>query len=124
MKSGIKSHHEIASGVFLHAFARLDPIALGIAIGCWCAVTLLGVTWLLVFHIDSPAMRFFALLAHYLPGFTVTWQGGVLGLLYGFVIGLALGWGFAQVRNFTVRLYIAVAKLKAAFSLLSERLDQ
>jgi hypothetical protein len=124
MKSSIKSHREIASRVFLHAFARLDPIALGIAIGCWCGLGLLGATWLLVLRIDSPAVPFLALLAHYLSGFTVTWQGGVLWLFYGFVIGLALGWGFAQARNFAVRLYIAVAKLKAAFLLLSERLDQ
>jgi hypothetical protein len=56
MKSSIKSHREIASRVFLHAFARLDPIALGIAIGCWCGLGLLGATWLLVLRIDSPAV--------------------------------------------------------------------
>jgi ABC-type proline/glycine betaine transport system permease subunit len=124
MNSSIKSSHETASRVFLHAFARLDAVALGVAVGCWSGTVLLGATWLLALRNDSPAVPALALLANYLPGFTVTWQGGVLGLLYGFVIGLTLGWAFARLRNLAVRLYFGIAKLKAAFSLLAERLDQ
>ncbi len=124
MKSIVKSSHETARSVFLHAFARLDALALGVALGCWSGLLLLGSTWFLVLRGGSSAVSFFALLANYFPGYTVTWQGGAAGLIYGFLTGFTVGWGFARLRNLAVRLYVALAKLKAAYSMLAERIDQ
>ena len=39
------------------------------------------------------------LLNNYLPGYTVTWGGAVLGLIYGLLIGGAVGWLLAFVYN-------------------------
>lgn len=108
----------------LHAFARMDAVAMGISIGCWGGLLLCGVTWLLVHHGDPSAVTLLALLSQYFPGFKVSWQGGLMGLLYGFLTGFALGWGYGVLRNLAVRLYVALAKLKAALMLLTEKLDQ
>lgn len=39
------------------------------------------------------------LLGNYLPGYSVTWPGAVIGLLYGAAIGGAGGWSLARIYN-------------------------
>ena len=39
------------------------------------------------------------LLKQYLPGYSVSWGGSFLGLLYGFIIGGAVGWAIALIYN-------------------------
>lgn len=46
-----------------------------------------------------------SLLGQYLIGYSVTWAGSVVGLLYGALIGGILGWMIASIYN-------AVAKLR------------
>jgi hypothetical protein len=42
-----------------------------------------------------------AALSTFLPGYEVSWVGGLVGMLYGFVIGGVLGLVFAAIWNFT-----------------------
>ena len=49
--------------------------------------------------------------------------GGVLGLLYGFVAGGALGWTFALLRNTVLLLYIAIVRRRIERDLLRRFLE-
>jgi len=45
-----------------------------------------------------------SLLGQYLIGYSVTWTGSVVGLLYGALIGGIAGWIIARIYNGVVRL--------------------
>ena len=40
-----------------------------------------------------------SLLKQYLPGYSVTWGGAFLGLIYGLVVGAAVGWVISRIYN-------------------------
>lgn len=48
--------------------------------------------------------RHLSLLDQYLIGYSVTWTGSVVGLLYGAIIGAILGWTVAKIYNGVARL--------------------
>jgi hypothetical protein len=72
------------------AFARIDILALAIAAGAVGAFVLfLATAWLLL-RGAPPGVQVGAhlgLLAHFLPGYSVSWGGSMVGLMYGFLIG-------------------------------------
>jgi hypothetical protein len=43
------------------------------------------------------------LLRHYLPGYTVTWPGALLGLVYGAGVGALMGAAIARLYNAVAR---------------------
>jgi hypothetical protein len=43
-----------------------------------------------------------SLLGHYFYGYSVTWQGSLLGLVYGTIAGGLIGWIIGQVYNLVV----------------------
>jgi hypothetical protein len=91
------------------AFARLDVVALAIAVGCVCALGLWAATAILLVKGAPPGVSVgphLALLANYLPGYSVSWPGTVLGLVYGFVIGVALGAAVGAVWNVAHHIYL------------------
>lgn len=45
-----------------------------------------------------------SLLGQYLIGYSVTWTGSVVGLLYGALIGGIVGWAIARIYNGVARL--------------------
>lgn len=92
--------------VLVVAFARLDTVALGVAIG---VVSGLGL-WVaslrtLLMPAASDVRESLALLGNFLPGFEVSWAGAVTGALELGVLGFAVGWMAAGVRNGSLRLY-------------------
>jgi hypothetical protein len=44
------------------------------------------------------------LLGHYFPGYSVTWPGSIVGLLYGAVLGAVIGWAIGRIYNGVVTL--------------------
>jgi hypothetical protein len=42
------------------------------------------------------------LLENYFPGYSVTWRGSVIGLLYGALVGAVVGWVIGAVYNAVV----------------------
>lgn len=71
--------------------ARIDGRAWGIAIGSVFALTLLIATWVLVLRGGPVVGPHLALLGVFLPGYRVTAFGGIVGFVYAFVIGYAVG---------------------------------
>jgi hypothetical protein len=76
------------------AFARIDVVALAIATGVVGAFVLfLATAWLLLrgAPLGAQVGAHLRLLAHFLPGYHVSWGGSMVGLMYGFLIGYCSG---------------------------------
>jgi hypothetical protein len=76
------------------AFARIDIAALAITAGAVGGFVLfLATAWLLLRGAPPGAQvgAHLRLLAHFLPGYSVSWGGSMVGLMYGFLIGFGSG---------------------------------
>ena len=105
------------------AFASLDRVALGLAVGVWGAIAFFLATALLIVKGGAPIGPHLGLLAQYFPGYTVTWTGSLLGLAYGFVSGFAFGWAVAVLRNVLVSVYLHIVNFKTHLSSMDSFLD-
>lgn len=102
--------------LLLKVITRLDKIALGVAVGVLCALTVSGVTAFLIVKGGPVVGPTLALLGQYFIGYTVTPRGCVVGALYGFLTGFLLGWITAAIRNALVAVYVRVAVLRATLA--------
>jgi hypothetical protein len=101
------------------AFARFDLVALAVATGCVCGLGLWAATVVLLLKGAPPGVSVgphLALLAHFLPGYTVSWTGSYLALFYGFLIGVALGGFVAGVWNIVHHAYLVFAVTRRYFA--------
>ena len=60
----------------------------------------------------------FGLLGQFFPFYDVTPIGSLLGLIYGFVTGFLIGWGFAVFRNSIVILSLEAMERRERLQLL------
>jgi hypothetical protein len=81
------------------AFARLDPLALGVAIGAVSGLGIFLATAILLFKGGAVVGPNLSLLKNYLFGFEVTWTGAFIGFLETGLWGFALGFLGAGLRN-------------------------
>ena len=98
-------------------------MALGVASGAVSGVLLFLATVILVLKgglVIGPNLR---LLGQFLPGYSVTPAGSVLGLLYGLGAGFLAGWSFAFLRNVSLFLSLAVLRRRAQLHLLKRFLE-
>ena len=101
------------------AFARFDLVALGIAMGCVGALCLWGATAVLMVKGAPPGAAVgphLALLTNFLPGYSVSWPGSVVGLIYGFFLGLGVGVLIAMVWNVVHHIYLVQAVTRRYFA--------
>jgi hypothetical protein len=92
------------------AFAPLDPLALGLAVGLVSGTGLFVATVVLLLHGGPVVGPTLSLLGHYLLGFEVTWPGAFLGLVEAGAGGFALGCFGAWLRNGIVDAYASLIK--------------
>jgi hypothetical protein len=85
-----------------HIFPRIDPVALGFSVGTTAGVLLFAATLFMVMKDGGIAGPNLALLSNFLLGFTVTFQGAVIGFLDLFILGFFLGSIIAYLRNVAV----------------------
>jgi hypothetical protein len=109
--------------VFAYVFAKVEPVAMGISIGLTAGILLFLATIVLVIRGGPVVGPNLGLLSHYLPGYSVTALGSVLGLLYGFGLGFVVGWGTALLRNMLVLFDVAVLRRRVELGTLSDILD-
>ena len=88
--------------VQLSSLARLNARAWGISFGLLLAIGLLAATWILVAKGGPNVGAHLNLLGVFLPGYSVSWVGGLIGFVYAFVIGYALGRLLGFVYNLQV----------------------
>ena len=80
---------------------RLNAKAWGIATGLLAALSLFFATVFLVVKGGEHVGQHLALLAVYLPGYSVSIAGACVGFIYMFVIGYALGRMIGWIYNYT-----------------------
>lgn len=90
-------------------FSRMDPIALGIAIGMIFGLGLFLATAILLLRGGQIIGPTLSLLEHYLFGFKVSWKGAFLGLIEAGIVGFIFGNLAGRLRN--LGMYIYVSKL-------------
>lgn len=96
--------------------ARVDPLALGVALGIVLGCLVFGATNFLIVKGGDDVGTHLSLLSNYWPGFEVTIAGSLIGALYGAATGFTLGFVTAFLRNTVLRLYLGSVKLWANLS--------
>ena len=96
-------------------FARMDTSAMAIATGVIGGLVLFLMTVVLVIKGSPPGFSVgphLAALSTFMPGYAVSWAGGVVGAVYGFAVGAVAGFVLAVLWNFTHILFIGFAVMK------------
>jgi len=76
---------------------RLNAKALALSIGIlWGTSVFLATAWILLYGSDGKTM---AKLSNFYLGYTVSWGGAFVGLVYGFIDGLIAGFLLAVLYN-------------------------
>jgi hypothetical protein len=96
---------DIEDGLIEEVFARLDPLALGVAVGWVNGLALLLATAILLLKGGEHVGQTLSLLGNYLPGFEVTWAGAAIGCAEVGLTGFALGYVGACLRNWAIQAY-------------------
>ena len=104
-------------------FPRIDGMALGIASGAVSGLLLFLATIILVLKGGPVVGPNLHLLGQFLPGYSLTPAGSVLGLFYGLGVGFLAGWSFAFLRNVSLFLSLAVLRRRAQLQLLKRFLE-
>ncbi len=107
----------------LLAFAPMHRTAMGVATGTVAGGLLFLMTMALVIKGGYPIGPNLGLLGQFLFGYTVTFSGAFVGLLWGFGVGFLLGWGFAVVRNFIVWSWLVLIRSRAEMDEYGDFLD-
>lgn len=104
--------------ILMAAFAKMDPLALGVALGTIWAVLLMFATAVLLVK-GAPAGvevgQHLGLIGVYLPGYEVSWSGAVIGAAYVWIIGGIVGFILAVLWNLTHYLYVTAIVVRSAW---------
>lgn len=113
MKEPSPQNQAILSAVF----AKMDVLALAIAVGVLFALGLFLATAILLLQ-DVPAGYpvgpHLNALQDYLPGYSVSWIGSIAAIPNGFVIGAITGFFVALLWNLSHYLVLATMLIKTA----------
>lgn len=110
--------------VLARVLARLDPVALGAAVGIVAGLSLFLATAVLLLEGGEVVGPNLSLLGQILPGFRVTWRGALVGFAEMLVAGFALGWIAAWLRNRAVLARAQSLSRQARRALEGRVLDQ
>ena len=100
------------------AFCRIDVTAMAIATGTVSGLLLFLATAVLLAKGASPGAEVgphLGLLGIYLPGYSVTMLGALIGTVYGLMLGAIAGMIVAGVWNFTHYLYMTAMVIRASW---------
>jgi protoporphyrinogen oxidase len=98
-QDGKKKTAETLRESITHIFPRLDPVALGFSLGITAGTLIFGATLFLIIKDGGTVGPHLGLLSNFVPGFSVTILGALLGL---FGLGFIFGSIFAYLRNLAV----------------------
>ena len=104
------------TAVLMAAFARVDVIALAVAIGTVFAIGLFLLTTTLLIKGSPPGIPIgtnLGFLGIYLPGYSVSWGGSVIGAAYAWLIGAVSGFVWGVLWNLTHYLYVILVVVRA-----------
>jgi len=96
-------------------FARMDAVAMALAVGAVCALCLCLATAILLFKGAAPGMPIggnLSALGTFLPGYEISWWGAAIGGLYGLFFGSVIGFLLSFFWNLVHVVFIGVAVLR------------
>ena len=106
------------------AFAKLDPFALGVAVGWVSVVGLWLSTAILLLKGGEHVGQTLSLLRNYVPGFEVTWAGAAIGCLEVGLMGFGLGYLGAWLRNLGIQVYAVFVRWRSESGARRHLLDK
>lgn len=109
--------------VIIKALAKLDGLALGIAVGLLFGLVIFLATVVLVLKGGDVIGPNLGLLSNYFIGYEVTFTGSLIGFVYGFVSGFVLGALIAFLRNTVISIYLHLVKLRTSAQAVNDFLD-
>ena len=104
--------------ILMAAFARMDPVALAVALGSVWALMLFTATTILLLKGAPEGGQIgthLNLIGIYLPGYEVTWTGALIGAVYLLLIGAVTGFILAVLWNMTHYLYVIMTVVRSAW---------
>jgi hypothetical protein len=104
------------------AFLPLHKRALGMALGLTLGGLVFLATAVQVLRRPDPEFPLY-LLGEYFYGYTVSWEGALLGLGWGFVMGFVGGWFLAFTRNAVIATIIFLTRTRAELAATRDFLD-
>lgn len=102
-------------------FAPLDKRAFGVAIGTVTGLGIFAVTAIDLLR-GKPWWALW-LLAQYFVGYSLTWKGALIGLLWGFAVGFCAGWFVAFTRNLALAISLFIIRTRAELDTSRDFLD-
>ncbi|HYQ73014.1 MAG TPA: hypothetical protein VET88_13935 [Gammaproteobacteria bacterium] len=114
----MNSSTEMDKAILMAAFAKMDAVALAIALGSIWAFLLMAATAALILKgapEGAEVGTHLGLIGIYLPGYEVSWGGGVIGAVYAWFIGAAIGFVLALLWNLTHYLYVTAIVVRSAW---------
>jgi hypothetical protein len=106
------------------AFARLDPVGLGAALGVLGGALIFLATAILLLKGGVVIGPTLSLLGNYFLGFGVSWPGAFVGLVEGSLGGFALGYVLATSRNWGMAAYAFLLRRRAEAELNRDLLEK
>ena len=104
------------------AFAPLHKRAFGLAVGAASGVLFFLLT--AVYLLRAPAERLpLHLLSEYFYGYTVSWRGAVVSLLWGVAVGFIAGWFIAFCRNLALAISVFITRTRGELDATRDFLD-
>ena len=92
-----------AEGKVLNAAIRVNTIIIAVAMGLLCGAILWSSTAILLLRGGPDVGAHLSLLSVFFPGYSVSWSGAWIGLLWGFVYGalsgIVLYWSYARTLH-------------------------
>lgn len=101
--------------VLMAGFARMDVVALAVAMGSLFAIGIFLLTVTLLLKGAPPGQHVgphLGLLGVYFPGYGVSWGGSAIGALYGAIIGAGIGFAWAVLWNLSHLLYVVLVLVR------------
>ena len=83
---------------------QLRPGTLAIVFATLGAIALFLATSILLIRGGQDVGKHLQLLRYYMPGYTVSWPGALLGMVYGGALGAVTGASIAKISNAVTRL--------------------
>jgi protoporphyrinogen oxidase len=106
------------------AFAKLDSVALGAALSVVCGLSVFIATVALLLKGGDRVGPRLALLGNYFIGFSVTWEGAFIGMLWAGALGFGLGYIWAMCRNWGVDAFAYMVRRRADVEARRHLLDK
>lgn len=114
-------YERIAENILSKVMLKLDALAFGLATGLSSGVVLFLATIFFGLYPELSLGNYLWLLGQYFPFYRVTVADAWWGFVYGFAVGVSIGWLLASMRNLLVQAYFWLLRRRINRMLLAQQ---